>query len=236
MFRDAPLRLREERTRLGLNQVEFGRRGGVSKNTQLAYETGASPIPLDYLSKLAAHGVDVAYVALGQNAAPLPTYSTEAPERLVDRRLPWRGAEPERQRDPDAVEVDQIDLRYGLGATYVDGPVESEKRVFSRSWLSQFTRSPPEQLFWVLAEGGSMASTIMSGETVLIDRSQTIPRVSGGVWALTIGGLGMIKRLHVPGRGRIQWLSDSGLEPPIEPSEDDEQMIIGRVIAVVRRL
>lgn len=138
--------------------------------------------------------------------------------------------------DPDMVEVDQIDLRYGLGATYVDGPVESEKRVFSRSWLSQFTRAAPEQLFWALAEGGSMANTIMSGETVLIDRSQTIPRVSGGVWALTIGDLGMIKRLHVPGRGRIQWLSDSGLEPPIEPSEDDEQKIIGRVIAVVRRL
>ena len=81
-----------------------------------------------------------------------------------------------------------------------------------------------------------MANTIMSGETVLIDRSQKIPRVTGGVWALTIGELGMIKRLHRPGKGRIQWLSDSGLEPPIEPTADDEQMIIGRVIAVMRRL
>ena len=150
--------------------------------------------------------------------------------------MPWRGQEPEPRRDPDLVEVDQIDLRYGLGATYVDVPVESEKRVFSRSWLSQFTSAAPEQLFWALAEGGSMANTIMSGETVLIDRSQLIPRVSGGIWALTIGDLGMIKRLHVPGKGRIQWLSDSGLEPPIEPIEDDEMKIIGRVIAVVRRL
>lgn len=138
--------------------------------------------------------------------------------------------------DPDMVEVDQIDLRYGLGATYVDVPVEAQKRVFSRSWLRNFTTSPPEHLFWTAGEGDSMDPTIRSGEVVLIDTAQSIPRMSGGIWALTIGEMGMIKRLHVPGRNRIQLLSDNGKEPPYDPVDDDEMKIIGRVVAVVRKL
>lgn len=138
--------------------------------------------------------------------------------------------------DPDLVEVDQVDLRYGLGATYVDVPIEAQKRVFSRSWLRNFTASAPEHLFWTAGEGDSMDPTIRSGEIVLIDTAQKIPRMSGGIWALTIGEVGMIKRHHVPGRGRVQFLSDNGREPPIEPVEDDELVIIGRVVAVVRRL
>jgi hypothetical protein len=219
-----------------LNQVEFGRLGGVSKNTQLAYETGASPIPLDYLGKLADEGVDVAYVVLNQRTLSAIDVQSVPAGGFSDRRIPWRGAEVIPQRDPDMVEIDQIDLRYGLGATYVDGPIESEKRVFSRSWLRNFTKSSPEHLFWTTGDGDSMEPTIRSGEIVLIDRGQTIPRLSGGVWAVTIGQVGMIKRLHVPGKGRIQLLSDNGREPPIEPLEDDELQVVGRVVAVVRRL
>lgn len=220
-------RIRELLAKNGMSGAELARRIGVTQPTISDLLNGRS--------RSSVHLHAIARV-LGTTADYLADGISDDASRLTDKRLPWRGAEPDPRHDPDAVEIDQIDLRYGLGATYVDGPVESEKRVFSRSWLGQFTRSPPEQLFWALAEGGSMAGTIMSGETVLIDRSQKIPRVSGGIWALTIGGLGMIKRLHVPGKGRIQWLSDSGLEPPIEPTEDDEQMIIGRVVAVVRRL
>lgn len=220
-------RIRELLATNGMSGAELARRIGVKQPTISDLLNGRS--------RSSVHLHAIARV-LGTTADYLADGMPDDASRLTDKRLLWRGADPDPRHDPDAVEIDQIDLRYGLGATYVDGPVESEKRVFSRSWLGQFTRSPPEQLFWALAEGGSMAGTIMSGETVLIDRSQKIPRVSGGVWALTIGGLGMIKRLHVPGKGRVQWLSDSGLEPPIEPTEDDEQMIIGRVVAVVRRL
>lgn len=220
-------RIRELLDRNGMSGAELARRIGVKQPTISDLLNGRS--------RSSVHLHAIARV-LGTTADYLADGIPDDASRLTDKRIAWRGAEPDLLHDSDAVEIDQIDLRYGLGATYVDGPVESEKRVFSRSWLGQFTRSPPEQLFWAVADGGSMAGTIMSGETVLIDRSQKIPRVSGGVWALTIGGLGMIKRLHVPGRGRIQWLSDSGLEPPIEPTEDDEQMIIGRVVAVVRRL
>ena len=138
--------------------------------------------------------------------------------------------------DPDLVAIDEIDLRYGLGATYVDGPVETQKRVFSRSWLRHFTRSAPDHLFWTAGDGDSMEPTIRSGEIVLIDTAQKIVRMSGGIWAVTIGEMGMIKRVHVPGKSQLQLLSDNGREPPIIPITDDELQIIGRVVAVVRRL
>lgn len=138
--------------------------------------------------------------------------------------------------DPgDVVEIDEIDLTYGLGATYIDTHVDAQKRVFSRSWLRNFTRSAPENLFWTIGDGDSMEPTIRSGEMILIDAGQRTVRVSEGIWAVAIGQIGMVKRIHVPGPGRVQLISDNGRIPPAEVA-DDELHIVGRVVAVVRRL
>lgn len=154
-------------------------------------------------------------------------------ERVGDQRLPFRHAIAD--SDPDLVELDEIDLRYGLGATYLDNPVVAEKRTFSRAWLRQFTHAPPELLFWTIGDGDSMEPTIRSGEVILIDRSQLTPRMGEGIWALAMGEIGLIKRLHFAGRGRIELLSDNKLIPPISIA-DDELHVVGRVVAVVRRL
>lgn len=150
-----------------------------------------------------------------------------------DERLPWIG--PPKAANTDLVEVAQIDLRYGLGGTYLDGPVEIERQQFSRAWLAHFTRSPADQLFWTVGEGDSMEPTIRSGEMVLIDRSQATPRMADGIWALTMGEIGMIKRLHFPRKGVVQLVSDNARVPLIEVAID-ELHVVGRVVAVVRRL
>lgn len=137
---------------------------------------------------------------------------------------------------PDLVEIDEVDLRYGMGATYLDVPVTAERRVFSRSWLRNFTRAAPELLFWAAGDGDSMQPTIRSGEIVLIDTSQKTVRTSGNIWAVAIGEIGMIRRIHVTAKGRFQLISEHGNLPPEEIGEDDALNIIGRVIAVVRRL
>ena len=150
----------------------------------------------------------------------------------------WADLEPEASLmalDPDLVEIDEIDLRYGMGASYLDLPALPEKRVFSRAWLRSFTRSAPEQLFWAAGDGDSMEPTIRSGEIMLIDAAQKTMSMSEGIWAVAVGDVGMIKRLHVPGKGRVQLISDNGRIPAAEVAED-EVHIIGRVIAVVRRL
>lgn len=58
-------RLREERERLGLNQTDFAEKGNVKRKTQYNYETGERCPDADYLSALAAVGVDTNYILTG---------------------------------------------------------------------------------------------------------------------------------------------------------------------------
>lgn len=135
----------------------------------------------------------------------------------------------------DLVEIKEIDLKYGMGASYLDIPVTSERRLFSRSWLRNFTNSPPEALFWATGDGDSMEPTIRAGEIFLIDTSHRTPRMTDGIWALALGEIGMVKRLSFQGGGFIELHSDNPLVRPV-PVSEDELHIVGRVIAVVRRL
>lgn len=137
--------------------------------------------------------------------------------------------------DPDVVEIDQIDLKFGLGGTYIDGPVDSQKRVFSRDWIEQITKAPPRLLTWTVGDGDSMEPTIRSGEVILIDRSQTSPTTGDGIWACAYGEVGIVKRLRPRPDGTVDILSDNPLVPP-DRATDGELYVIGRVVAVVRKL
>jgi transcriptional regulator with XRE-family HTH domain len=63
-------RLREERTRFGLNQEDFGAFGGVTRNSQQAYEAGRRAFDISYLAHLADRGVDIGYVMTGDRSLP----------------------------------------------------------------------------------------------------------------------------------------------------------------------
>lgn len=139
------------------------------------------------------------------------------------------------QSESDTVELDQIDLRFGLGATFLDETVSPEKRQFSRAWLRHVTATSPEHLFWATGDGDSMEPTIRSGEVVLIDRSQITPRSVDGIWAIAYGEVGMIKRLRPMPDGSVTILSDNQFIP-VMTAVDGEMHVIGRVVAVVRRL
>lgn len=57
-------RLKSERARVGLNQADFGAAGGVSKATQVAYESATTAPDAVYLTRLATQ-IDVPYVLTG---------------------------------------------------------------------------------------------------------------------------------------------------------------------------
>jgi transcriptional regulator with XRE-family HTH domain len=59
-------RLREERTRLGLNQDAFAQLGGITRNTQGSYEKGERNPDSIYLTAVIKAGVDVLYVLTGR--------------------------------------------------------------------------------------------------------------------------------------------------------------------------
>ncbi len=215
-------RLREERKRIGKTQPALAMLADISKNTQLAYETGTSPIPLDYLEAVAAHGIDAAYVASGRRV----------PDATQDRRVDYRGPPSE---PTDTVEVAEIDLRYGLGATFLTDVVDATPRSFSRAWLRNFTDSPPSELFWARGQGNSMEPEIRDGDIVLIDRRQRSLLMADLIWAFAYGDTGMIKWLRPMPDGSVKILSSNQSVRP-EAAHDGEINIIGRVVAVVKRL
>jgi transcriptional regulator with XRE-family HTH domain len=62
-------RIRAERLRLGLSQAEFGAAGGVSKTTQVAYESGTHIPDLTYLVGITELGADATFVWTGKQAS-----------------------------------------------------------------------------------------------------------------------------------------------------------------------
>ncbi|MFP3181581.1 MAG: helix-turn-helix transcriptional regulator [Paraburkholderia sp.] len=64
-------RLKNERSRLDLNQSEFAAIGGVKQHAQFQYEKGMRRPNSDYLSALAGAGVDVWYLLTGEKGARL---------------------------------------------------------------------------------------------------------------------------------------------------------------------
>jgi transcriptional regulator with XRE-family HTH domain len=78
-------RLKEERSKMGLNQDDFAEIGGVKRRAQSTYETGERLPDAGYLSKIAEAGVDVAYILTGvrSGAAKLEAQG-EAADGAVD--------------------------------------------------------------------------------------------------------------------------------------------------------
>lgn len=209
----------------GKTSAEVARAAGLASSTINRHFNGTAEtrLSLSTVEKLkAAYPAFPGWPRLGATETRLPYKQQDAVSK------PW-------QAESDTVELEQIDLRYGMGGTFADGPVEVERRPFSRQWLRSITVTAPRHLFWAIGDGDSMEPTIRSGEIILIDRSQDTPRMDDGIWAVSHGDIGMIKRLrHLPD-GTVELHSDNHLVRP-QTAVDGELHVIGRVIAVVRKL
>ena len=74
-------RLAEERKRIGLNQTDFGAIGGVTKTSQVNYESGARSPNVDYWQAIAKTGADVNYILTGVR---IPIVQSNAKTEGVD--------------------------------------------------------------------------------------------------------------------------------------------------------
>ncbi|KIP88746.1 MULTISPECIES: transcriptional regulator [Pseudomonas] len=84
------IRLKEERSRLGLNQTDMGAVGGVGKTTQINYEKGAGAPDAFYLAAVERLGVDVLYVVTGERRPAAANSISGAEQDLLEhfRKLP----------------------------------------------------------------------------------------------------------------------------------------------------
>lgn len=135
----------------------------------------------------------------------------------------------------DVVPVRELDLTFGMGATYMDVPVTETARHFSRDWLRQYTRADPKNLLFAQGAGDSMAPTLQDSDLMLIDCSQRSLNISDKIWAIAWNNCGAIKRLRPINDGGVEIMSDN---PTVKDAVayDDEMHILGRVVAIVRKV
>lgn len=209
----------------GLSAAEVARKAKVDAETVRRPATGKATtrISLRTLEKLQAAYPDFPGWA-GYNAG-----ESRVPYRPQDPILPFGSPLP------DMVPVREIDLSYGMGATYLDVPITEEVHHFPRAWLRRYTRSAPDKLFFAQGIGDSMEPTLHDSDLLLIDTAQRQLVSADRIWVLTYADCGMIKRLRpVPGGGVEVWSDKKEVSP--FTAYDGELEIIGRVVAVQRKL
>lgn len=219
MWEIVPARLETAMRRAGVNQSQLAEKVGVRQPSIARLLKGETKT---------TRALDLMAAVLGTTSEYLKG-ETDTPDREASvgddlRPLP----------NIDDVEIDSIDLAYGMGGTFLDSDtIKVEKIKFSRKWLRQFTNSPPHMLCSTKGVGDSMMPTIHDQDVVIIDRSQTVPEMGDKIWALVYSGWGMIKRLRALPDGTIRISSDNQLVRD-EIAADGEMFIVGRVVAVVK--
>lgn len=171
--------------------------------------------------------------ALGTTADYLQGETDDPSLNLGDRRLAWHGPPVS---DDRTIEIPVIDLAYGMGGSYLENvDPDAIREPFPLSFIRRYTKARAEDLVIADGLGDSMSPTIGSNDQLLIDRSLDTLRVADQIWCFSFGGVGMVKRLRPRPDGSIAILSDNPLVPE-DRAVDDELFLIGRVVAIVRKV
>ncbi len=134
----------------------------------------------------------------------------------------------------DLVPIKEIDQDYGMGGTFTADYIEVSVSHFPRTWLETITLTPPKMLTIARGKGDSMEPTIRDLDMVIIDTSRRVLDEQDAIWAITVGQIGMIKRLRARGKN-IVIRSDNKNVSDDEEVFNEEVHIVGRVIFIGRR-
>lgn len=223
MWEIVPENLRTAMERAGINQTQLAEAVGMKQPSIGRLLTGFTKT---------TRAVDQIAAALGTTPAFL-----KGEVDSYEQNEGFTPTTPIISADKDTVEIVEFQLSYGLGASFIhDDHAQSKVRTFTREWLRYFTDSPFDKLMFARGIGDSMMPTILDADIVLIDTQQRTPRLWDQLWAVDMGGMGMIKRLRPTKDGQGMQLISSNPDVPNEEAYDGEMNIVGRVVAIVRKM
>lgn len=96
-------------------------------------------------------------------------------------------------------------------------------------------KGSPDKMSLIKVKGDSMEPTLLSGDMILVDQSKNFIDPQGGIYAIVIDDMIMLKRLQVLGQGRIRVVSDNPRYESIEVHAD-ALAINGKVLWYCRDL
>lgn len=217
------MRLREERSRLGLSQTEMGDLANITKNTQMLYESEKRIPKADYLASLAAIGVDVQYVVTGGRSDASvgdhrAAYSIQGGHQMnASPDSPGPGYSP--------VPMYDIEAAAGTGRAFDAENVETTLYFETNQLAAEGL--DPAQLVGAKVRGDSMGETLRDGDQVLVNRAQCKP---DGVFLIRMGDELRIKRVQRVAGGALMLISDNTHYPPelLKPQDMKDVEILGR--------
>lgn len=208
----------------GLEGAKIARRIGVSPSTISRSLSGAATTRLSQrtLEKLRSEFPD------------FPRWS-RALSSVTDSQTPYTHQPLTDPEGSETLAIPMLELGYGMGGSFLDDvdPGEVVKQ-FPREFIRMYTRAPADMLCFSYGIGDSMEPTITDRDVLLIDLSRKAITLSEQIWVFSSGGIGMVKRARIIG-GKVTLMSDNNNVPDYEPAEDELQ-VIGRVVAIVKRI
>lgn len=219
-------RLRFARERAGFRTAkDFAGKAKVNVVTYRAYENDQIGFANSAPKFAAALGVSTDWLLIGG----------EVPDDSEKRALTRMAAED----IADLLGVHmlrQVDISYAMGdgAVIADYP-ETGLIPFAREFLGQLGVRSPDVVFICNGEGDSMAPTIYDRDLVMVDTSRQQVRMQDRIWALSVAGAGMIKRLRVLPNNQVMVLSDNPSVPE-QVYDIDDVYVVGQVIWIGRRM
>lgn len=223
-------RLRYLRRLKGVGQKKVAEDTGISSSSIQRYEYGERPT-LKYIAKLVEYyGCSKAWLIDGEGE-PFPGARAKYPEVCgpeLTSPFPYNGTEKE------FVYIPQMAGRISAGGGLVPDDYVEIKLAFRLEWIKR--KGNPENMALIKIAGDSMEPTLLSGDLVLIDRSRNYLDPQGGIYAIAVDNVIMIKRLQAeyPAR-KVKIISDNRHYPDIE-ADPDKVKITGKVIWFGREL
>lgn len=122
----------------------------------------------------------------------------------------------------------------GPGALVADHPEPLGYWMIEAQWLNALTRAAPDLVAIVKADGDSMSPTLLPGDWVVVDRTQT--RITReGIYAIRVGDDLWIKRLSLNLKDKTVRVISDNPTTPVQSVDESDLTVIGRIIAVVGR-
>lgn len=215
-------RISERLQELGISQAELARRVGMAQSSVNAL-INKNKVGSKHLHRIARELATTPDYLIGEADDPDAGFVPSPPVETVAEQM---GLLP----------IRQIDLAFGMGATFLDDvPVTEEIQHFPEQFVRAYTQAPADKLLFAQGVGDSMQPTLFPNDLMIIDCAQQRLTMADQIWAISYCGLGMIKRLRPTRDGGVRILSDNP-NVPEEIAYDGELQLLGRVVAVVRKM
>lgn len=179
--------------------------------------------PLDYI--ISGRGPHYASAPSFHGTAETPPFQDRVAETVKYR--------PEYGVDNDEfVYISQVMGRISAGRGRIPENNVDVKVAFRKEWVNR--KGNPKNMVLIKVDGDSMEPSLLSGDVVLIDRNRNYIDPQGGIYALALDDIIMIKRVQVLA-DKIRIISDN---PKYEAFDvpTDRVKVNGKVIWFAREL